>query len=444
MKKLFLGNEFDVDLTGLDFKSLGFSLSDINIEENEAKNGNFSTEKDDNAVEEPLSDLSDDNPEQFIKGNKDENNEKPKPISTMKIPLTVNKKKMLMKIKDNNLNSSTISQPTNNVTNNKFNVEVNNSFRNNVTKLKSNESKYSQQSKDVSNQCHVAKLEINKEKDMNLELVCVHNGEKIYKLSDLFVPLNESVIRRVEKYISKTMNNTEKEIKTEAPGETSVKKDFNETIELKQMIKKSKRNQRFQKLNFTYNEKYFDKTCFSDNININNTLADSLFKSKVNEEIDECRNNSFVNMNKENFILNPNNCSDHLKQVVENNLLNSLFFIKMKLNQTKNCDESRIFCEENESDDIKTEKKTRGFNLFDSTFNAYDKLYEEEEVANFNETFLKGNKEIPEIDSSKIVSNSNLEYIESINKKNEVDVKESSILQKNLQGKVYICYNRGS
>jgi hypothetical protein len=439
MKHLFLGNDFDVDLGGLDFKSLGFSLSDINIEENDSNKSKLHSEhnNDDPALDEPLSELSDNNKDQFIKGRKEEDNQKSESISKIKSPIQINKKERLAKTKDNN---NTNSQPINTITNNKFNVEINNSVRNNITKLKNNDTKYSHQNKDNNTPNDLTKNELNKEKDMNLELVCVHNGEKIYKLSDLFIPLNESVIRRVEKYISKTMNNTEKENKIETTGDVSAKKDVNETLELKQMIKKSKRNQRFQKLNFTYNEKYFDKTCFNENININNSLGDSLFKSKENDDFETSKSNSFLNMKKENFVLNPINCDDNHNErnrVIENNLLNSLFFIKMKLLEKKNTVKSKTFIEEIEGrEDIITEKRQQCSGLFNYNDDSYDNFFELDEIENFNETFLiKGKRENQEASLSKL-NNSNLEYIDIINNKNDVDVKESSILQKNLEGKV--------
>ncbi len=437
IKNIFLGDELDVDLRGLNFNSLGLSLSDINIDENDVNNVN-----DNNAPDEPLSDLSDDQKEEFVKTKKnDNNNKKPNSVNNIKTPLSVNRKEKITKIIDNNQTVNSAQLSTNNNPNKKVSTDliINSNKSSNIYK----QPKPVEVKPKESNVVDLLKPEQIKEKDMNLELVCIHNGEKIYKLSDLFVQQNESVIRRIEKYISKTMNNTEKENKAEVTGETPVKKDINETLELKQMIKKAKRNQKFQKLNFTYNEKYFDKTFFVDNSNINNTLADSLFKStKFASEKEESRNNSFINMKKENFMFNLNNCGEPeklKKDTLERNMLNSLFYIKMKLNENEIKDNSSKIndIEENEEvdNDMLNRKKGNSYNhMFDKYIKKNDAYFETEEVNNFNETFLLSKPKNNEKTCN--VNNSNLEYIESINNKN-VDLKETTFLQKNLEGIIF-------
>lgn len=438
MKNIFLGDDLDVDLRGLNFNSIGFSLSDINIDENDNNNV-----KDNNAPDEPLSDLSDDQKEEFVKTKKNET-KKPNSVNNIKTPLTVNRKEKITKIIDNNQTVNSNGQA--NITTNK---KVNNDVNNHVNKspIVYKQPKPVEVKQKDTNMGDLLKPEQIKEKDMNLELVCIHNGEKIYKLSDLFVQQNESVIRRIEKYISKTMNNTEKENKAEVTGETPMKKDINDTLELKQMIKKAKRNQKFQKLNFTFNEKYFDKTFFVDNSNINNTLADSLFKStKQSLGKEETRNNSFINMQKENFLYNLNNCGQlekNKKETVERNMLNSLFYIKMKLNENQNLDKvNKIITIEKEEDDNNDSQINRLSNTTSSIFNNFnstnDTNFENEEINNFNNTFLllKPTHNDGEIH----VNNSNLEYIESINNKN-VDLKETTFLQKNLEG-ILLIYKR--
>lgn len=437
MKNIFLGDELDVDLKGLNFNSIGLSLSDINIDDIDVNNVN-----DNNAPEEPLSDLSDDEKEEFVKSKKNENNKKSNSVNNIKTPLSVNRKEKVTKIIDNvqTLNSSQIT------TNNNPNKKVSSDVNSNSNKISSTykQPKPVEVKAKESNVVDLLKPEQIKEKDMNLELVCIHNGEKIYKLSDLFIQQNESVIRRIEKYISKTMNNTEKENKAEVTGETPVKKDINETLELKQMIKKAKRNQKFQKLNFTYNEKYFDKTFFVDNSNINNTLADSLFKStKLTNEKEESRNNSLINMQKENFIFNLNNCGKLekiKKDTVERNMMNSLFYIKMKLNENENKDNNEKINDveeiENDENTILKENIVNSFNtIYDKLIQKNDTYFEKEEVNNFNETFMFPKSKPNEVTSN--LNNSNLEFIESINNKN-VDLKETTYLQKNLEGIILI------
>ena len=461
LKNLFFSDDLDIDFSGLNFKSLGISLSDINIEDGDIKNGeSIKNQNDNNAPEEPLSDLSDNNDDNYInkpnkkKGDAVQNNDnikRPNPILMNKSPINISKKEKITKITENNLSINVNSiendnnnnfatpinrqinkniQPNNILTTNKFSSEIKNHLNNN-NKLK-NENKPTK----------IDPIDNTKEKDMNLDLICTHNGEKIYRLSELFVPLNENVVRRVEKYISRTMNNTEKENKNDN-SETPMRKDISEALEFKQMIKKSKRNQKFQKMNFTYNEKYFDKTFFLENININNTLADSLFNNKSNLQIEESFNNSYLNMKKENFIYNPENCgiNETLKnELVESNLLNSLFYIRMKLKENnENNNQSyekknNIFEPENEDESERKINKRNINALFDDIENAEDKNIENEEIINFHDNFIWKNMNSNE--NAKF-NNSNLEYIESINN-NVIDCKESSILQKNLEGKIIL------
>ena len=44
MKNIFLGDELDVDLKGLNFNSIGLSLSDINIDDIDVNNVNDNNE----------------------------------------------------------------------------------------------------------------------------------------------------------------------------------------------------------------------------------------------------------------------------------------------------------------------------------------------------------------------------------------------------------------
>ena len=142
------------------------------------------------------------------------------------------------------------------------------------------------------------------------------------------------------------------------------------------------------------------------NININNSLGDSLFKSTENDNFETSKSNSFLNMKKENFVLNPINCDDNHNErnrVIENNLLNSLFFIKMKLLEKKNTVKSRTFIEEIEGrEDIITEKRKQCSGLFNYNDDSYDNFFELDEIENFNETFLiKGKRENQEAMSKK-------------------------------------------
>ena len=43
------------------------------------------------------------------------------------------------------------------------------------------------------------------ENDLNLEVICIQEGEKIYRLSDLIIPINKKKIRVIESYMHKLL-----------------------------------------------------------------------------------------------------------------------------------------------------------------------------------------------------------------------------------------------
>ena len=161
MKNIFLGDELDVDLRGLNFNSIGLSLSDINIDENDVNNVNNNS----NAPEEPLSDLSDNQNEEYVKGKKNEIVKRPNTINNIKTPLSVNRKEKLTKIIHNNQTTNNKVQATNSVTNNNFNVEINNSLSKTSASSKQSKPLESKQNKEASLSDILKPEQIN-EKDM--------------------------------------------------------------------------------------------------------------------------------------------------------------------------------------------------------------------------------------------------------------------------------------
>lgn len=156
------------------------------------------------------------------------------------------------------------------------------------------------------------------EKDLNLKLICLSDGEKIYKLSDLFIPRDEKVTKKIEKYNFKIMSISEKD-KQDKEADTKEKKEINDCEEIKHIIKKAKRNQKFTKINVTFNEKFFDRTFFLENINTINANV----HEKEHQAAKDYSEGDLKRITVENKID---------EKLVETNLLNSLFYVKMKLN----------------------------------------------------------------------------------------------------------------
>jgi hypothetical protein len=109
------------------------------------------------------------------------------------------------------------------------------------------------------------KVSGNPDDELHLELLAVENGEKIYRLTDLFIPVNKSLQKKIENYNSLIINDIEK-------VEVEPKKEEQEKEEIKNLVKKAKKVQKYMIVNYSYNEKFFDKTFFLDNYNENTNL----------------------------------------------------------------------------------------------------------------------------------------------------------------------------
>ena len=157
------------------------------------------------------------------------------------------------------------------------------------------------------------------EKDLNLEVMCIQNNEKIYRLSDLLIPIDPKKTKKIESFLSKIMTSVIKD-KNEKEEDTK-KKEKNEKEEIKNLIKKSSRNQASSNININYNEKFFDKTVFSgrttdfkniynenysSNDNLNNGINNNIEKElhplfKDNYDYSELIQNDLFKLRKENL-----------------------------------------------------------------------------------------------------------------------------------------------
>jgi hypothetical protein len=165
------------------------------------------------------------------------------------------------------------------------------------------------------------------EKDLNLKLICIHDGEKIYKLSDLFIPQDPKVVKKIEKYNMRYMTTTEKDKTDKDKPEGETKKEVNDGEELKHLIKKAGRNQKYTKINVTFNEKFFDKTFFLENINASNVnTSDAGLKVRDREDLREGELKEIKIP--ENRIISDD--------IVEKNLLNAIYNVKTTMDKEQN------------------------------------------------------------------------------------------------------------
>jgi hypothetical protein len=188
------------------------------------------------------------------------------------------------------------------------------------------------------------------EKDLSLKLISYSDGEKVYKLSDLFIPKDDKIIKKIEKYNNKIMSiserdkqDKEKEQMSNIPG----KKEISDAEEIKHLIKKTKRNQRYTKINVTYNEKFFDRTFFLENIGADRLaqVTDSLLANmenaeKAQQEVSQFHanyNSQKTEIRNEGMLKTIRVDEDKLVDpvLVERNLFNSLFEVRKKLEENR-------------------------------------------------------------------------------------------------------------
>ena len=107
------------------------------------------------------------------------------------------------------------------------------------------------------------KLKNYDENDLNVSVLCNDDGEKIFKLTDLNIPLDEKTKENIENYLRRIINRVKKDKNEKIEKIEDIKKrEKNEKEEIKKLMKRSKKNQKYCKVNIGYDEKFFDKTLF--------------------------------------------------------------------------------------------------------------------------------------------------------------------------------------
>ena len=153
------------------------------------------------------------------------------------------------------------------------------------------------------------------ENDLGIDAICEEDTGKIFKFSDLIIPLDDKDILNTEKFLRKKMEKIKKDKNDKIENEDIKKREKNEEEEISKLMKRSKKNQKYSKFNIGYDEKFFDKTLFTKKQNsVNN-------KERKNDEnkmtIEEEKNKP--EMKKEN--LNKNNICYNYDDLIKNTLL---------------------------------------------------------------------------------------------------------------------------
>ena len=249
------------------------------------------------------------------------------------------------KINDNNNNDNNDS--------NKYNNNINNEL-----KLLENDSD---------------NVEKHDENELGIDVICSDEEGKIYKLTDLIIPLYDSKKEATENYLRKMIERVKKDKNEKNDKDDIKKREKNEKEEISKLMKRSKKNQKYSKINGGYDEKFFDKTLFLKKNN--NELKDNENK---NNNMEEEKNKQEIKKDNLNTIKINYNYDDLIK--------NTLYQVK---NYYTNYNYNEIDKEENEENDKKSMKIEE-----DITKDFKSKIYKKLNILNENEKEKeKGNNE---------------------------------------------------
>ena len=249
------------------------------------------------------------------------------------------------KINDNNNNDNNDS--------NKYNNNINNEL-----KLLENDSD---------------NVEKHDENELGIDVICSDEEGKIYKLTDLIIPLYDSKKEATENYLRKMIERVKKDKNEKNDKDDIKKREKNEKEEISKLMKRSKKNQKYSKINVGYDEKFFDKTLFLKKNN--NELKDNENK---NNNMEEEKNKQEIKKDNLNTIKINYNYDDLIK--------NTLYQFK---NYYTNYNYNEIEKEENEENDKKSMKIEE-----DITKDFKSKIYKKLNILNENEKEKeKGNNE---------------------------------------------------
>ena len=186
-----------------------------------------------------------------------------------------------------------VSNDNNNDRNNENNNDNNSNDNNNELNLLENDSDNGEK---------------HDENDLGVDVICSDENGKIFKLTDLIIPLDDNKKESTENYLRKLIERVKKDKNEKNEKEDIKKREKNEKEEISKLMKRSKKNQKYLKVNIGYDEKFFDKTLFlkknnefKDNENRNNNLDDEKNKQEAKKDNS---NKAKINYNYDDLIKN--------------------------------------------------------------------------------------------------------------------------------------------
>ena len=152
------------------------------------------------------------------------------------------------------------------------------------------------------------------ENDLGIEAICEDNAGKIFKFSDLIIPLDDKSIQNTEKFLRKKMEKIKKDKNDKTENDEIKKREKNEEEEISKLMKRSKKNQKYCKFNIGFDEKFFDKTLFTKKEN-NANKERKVSENKMN--IEEEKNKK----EEQKEFLEKNNIYCNYDDLIKNTLL---------------------------------------------------------------------------------------------------------------------------
>jgi len=153
------------------------------------------------------------------------------------------------------------------------------------------------------------------ENELGIDVICHDDNGKIFKFTDLIIPLDDKSIQSTEKFLRKKMEKIKKDKNDKSENIDIKKREKNEEEEISKLIKLSKKCQKYVKFNIGYDEKFFDKTLFTKKQNNDNDNRRKSSDNKMN--IEEEKNNQEI----KNDINMKNNIDCNYDDLIKNTLL---------------------------------------------------------------------------------------------------------------------------
>ena len=146
------------------------------------------------------------------------------------------------------------------------------------------------------------------ENDLGIDVICSDDEGKIYKLTDLIIPLYNSKKELTENYLRKMIERVKKDKNEKNEKDDIKKREKNEKEEISKLMKRSKKNQKYLKFNVGYDEKFFDKTLFlkknNNEYKENENKINNIEEEKKQEIKKDILNKTKINYNYDDLIKN--------------------------------------------------------------------------------------------------------------------------------------------